>query len=171
MTQISSYLSEVYVDGRNYPFRAQIQPHLWTAQVIGPDATCFCSLSCTVPVFHLDVDSIEDAVAEWVHRSVTCLLEFASQQQHGICEAVPKLPVWSTLHASNTPVYASTTMYDSRNHVAALEPGSTVLDRGSRLHQLNERSRAVIDQFWNIARAYNDVRSLIPVVKPQSSTG
>lgn len=164
MTQVSSYLSEVYIDGTNYPFRAQIQPNLWTAQVLAADATRLCSLSCTVPPLEQDVDSIEDAVAEWVHQSVTCLLGVSSNAT-ARCEAAPARSAWSALEASNTAAFVNS------GPVTSLVPAAGAVERTSTLRSLDARSRAVIDQFWSVARAYNDVRNLIPVEKPRSSAG
>ncbi|WPB56076.1 hypothetical protein [Xylophilus sp. GOD-11R] len=62
--------SEVFFNGRNYPFRATFSSRQWTARIRDEGGVLHGVIQCVAPGPSLNGDQLEDEVCDWVHRSV-----------------------------------------------------------------------------------------------------
>lgn len=166
-----SFASEVYVLAHNYRFNAQFNSRLWAAQVYDEAGVEICSIHCVTPRLYGQPETLEDALAEWVYRSVVCILDAGALPDITLIDTgIPVMP-HELPAAANMCLFIPGTLLPVRQ-AAALPAGRMVTS--SQLDLLHRRSVAAVQKFWAVAEEYQTVRDhdlLLPLTERPAGRG
>lgn len=144
--------------GRNYRFNARFSSRLWAAQVFCEVGTELCAIYCVAPRFHFEAEVIEDSLAEWVYKSVICILDTIRLQESQVG------PGELVAFPDALPRAANAGLFDPLNILPAHPLPAPVADTGAadetngRLHRLRQRSQAAVRRFEATAEQYRIIR-------------
>ena len=158
MTKAGSFVSEAFACGSNYYFSAQFNRFLWAAQITTSMGFPLISISCTPPRSSLCIESVEDALAEWVYQTLCSHLQVvvsSAEMTTPVMEAA-MAPLYPA--ASNAPIFCSWSPAREQAFGSVKIRGAPKIDAES-LKNLKDMSAAAIKRFEDVAVDFDEYRT------------
>lgn len=158
MTMAGSFVSEAYACGSNYYFSAQFNRFLWSAQITTSMGFPLISISRTPPGSSLEIESAEEALADWVYQTLCNHLQAVALP--GETAAPVKDMATGPLYpsASNSPCFCSWSPERDREY-GSVKIHSKPMADAATLRNLKDRSITAIERFKDRAVQFDQYRT------------